>query len=82
MNYFSRLGFSALFSSLDEQAFIELNADSYIMGYESKITTLSKFSEPFTNVKSPDKVGLMSQVSSTLYIELLQTYIQETINRD
>lgn len=63
MNYFSRLGLSGLFNAMDEQPFIELTADSYITGYDSRIATLSQFAEAFTNVKGPEKVGFLAEVS-------------------
>lgn len=62
MNYFSRLGVAALFSGLDEQPFLEMNAGSYVEGYDSTLTALTSFTEPITDIKAPAKVGLMSEV--------------------
>lgn len=68
MNYFSRLGLSGILSALDEEPFIHLDAESYISGYDSRLAQLSQYSAPFTDIKGPEKVGLMSEVSIYIVI--------------
>ncbi|CAH1118568.1 unnamed protein product [Phaedon cochleariae] len=58
-NYFARLGFSGLLSALEEKAFLHIDIDSFISGYEDRLYSLSANYFKWQNVDIPKRVGLL-----------------------
>lgn len=74
MNYFVRVGMSALVTGLNEEPFVKLTADSYITGYDNKLVALSEISEYFTGIEGHEKAGLMIEVCTTYSHVCLLTF--------
>ncbi|KAJ8916544.1 hypothetical protein NQ315_000186 [Exocentrus adspersus] len=61
-NYFARLAFSSFLTGIDEQPFVKLAADQYIIGYRNRLVDLSQ-SWSWLNgqdMHGVEKVGLLS----------------------
>ncbi|KAJ8982563.1 hypothetical protein NQ317_005034 [Molorchus minor] len=59
-NYFARLAFSGVLTSLGEKAFVNLAADSLIRGYNTNFYDITKSLAKLGNEKQPEKVALLA----------------------